>query len=90
MFANDIANNQTVFKLTKETSQLKCYPNPFTSEITIEVQSFGTERVNIDDINGKLARKLYNGQTKNSGILVWDGRNDGGSRGCTGNLFNKC
>jgi flagellar hook assembly protein FlgD len=31
-------------------------------------------------MNGRLVRKLYNGQSENSGILVWDGRNDGGAQ----------
>ena len=31
-------------------------------------------------MDGKLVRKLYNGQSENSGILVWDGRNEDGVR----------
>jgi hypothetical protein len=60
----------------------RCYPNPFSEQITIEIQSASSDKleVNIYDMNGKLVRKLYNGQSENSGILVWDGRNDGGAQ----------
>jgi flagellar hook assembly protein FlgD len=58
----------------------RCYPNPFSGQITIEIQSTSTDKleVNIYDINGKLVRKLYSGKAQNQGTLVWDGRNDGG------------
>jgi hypothetical protein len=61
---------------------LRCYPNPFSGQVIIEIQSNSSEKleVNIFDINGKLVRKLYNGHAKNSGTLVWDGRSNGGSR----------
>ena len=60
----------------------RCYPNPFSEQIIIEIQSASSNKleVNIYDMNGKLVRKLYNGQSKNNGNLTWDGRNEGGVR----------
>ena len=60
----------------------RCYPNPFSGQVTIEIQSTSSDKleVNIYDLNGKLVRKLYSGKTHNQGTLVWDGRNDGGAR----------
>jgi hypothetical protein len=60
----------------------RCYPNPFSEQITIEIQSTSSDKleVNIYDMDGKLVRKLYSGKAQNQGVLVWDGRNDSGAR----------
>jgi hypothetical protein len=60
----------------------RCYPNPFSEQITIEIQSTSSDKleVNIYDMNGRLVRKLYDGQSKNRGTLIWDGRDEGGVR----------
>jgi flagellar hook assembly protein FlgD len=60
----------------------RCYPNPFSEQITIEIMFFSSEKleVNIYDMDGKLVRKLYSGKAQNQGVLVWDGRNDSGAR----------
>jgi len=64
----------------------RCYPNPFSEQVTIEIQSDCSEKleVNIFDMNGKLVRKLYNGQARNQGILIWDGRTENESKAVSG------
>jgi pimeloyl-ACP methyl ester carboxylesterase len=64
----------------------RCYPNPFSEQIIIEIQSASSNKleVNIYDMNGRQVRKLYNGQSKNRGTLIWDGRNEGGVRAVPG------
>ena len=64
----------------------RCYPNPFSEQITIEIQSVSSEKldVNIYDMDGKLVRKLSRDEMKNRGILVWDGRNESGIRVVSG------
>jgi hypothetical protein len=82
LFAQVTMADVTGIKGFDNEISFKCYPNPFTEQITIEIQSANSEKldVNVYDINGKLVRKLYNGQTKNSGTFVWNGRNDSGAR----------
>ena len=61
---------------------VRCYPNPFNEQITIEIKSANKEKleVNIYDRNGKLVRKLYNGQINNIRTLIWDGCSEGSAR----------
>lgn len=66
--------------------KFRCYPNPFSEQITIEIESAKTEKleVNIFDIDGKLGCKLYSGKAGNLKTLVWDGRNGNGAKAMPG------
>jgi flagellar hook assembly protein FlgD len=68
-----------------------CFPNPFTDQITMKIETANNKNleVNVFDINGKLIRKLYNGQTEERKTLVWDGCNDDGIKVVSGSYVIK-
>jgi methionine-rich copper-binding protein CopC len=82
LFAQVSMSESTGISAIDNQINFRCYPNPFSEQITIEIQSASSDKleVNIYDMNGKLVRKLYDGQSENSGTLTWDGRNEGGVR----------
>ncbi len=58
----------------------KCYPNPFVSEVTIDIfYSEETEiSVAIYNLVGQQIKQLYKGTNKGNLILKWNGTNDSG------------
>jgi hypothetical protein len=62
--------------------QFRCYPNPFSEQVTIDIQSSISEQleVTIFDIDGKLVRRLYKGKPDGRITLVWDGKNGKGAK----------
>lgn len=92
MFARantDIATS--LIDLTAPVS-VKCYPNPFSNQLTIEIDISTIQNldVKIYDVSGRLIRNLYheNGMI-NRQIMVWDGKNDRGMKMATGNYYLK-
>ena len=69
----------------------RCYPNPFSEQVTIEIQSASSEKleVNIYDMDGKLVRKLYKGPAGKAEKLIWDGKNGNGARVVPGTYILK-
>ncbi len=69
-----------------DSFHFKCYPNPFSGEITIEIQDGreSTITVNIYSITGQKIRNLFNGPIQNVLVLKWDGTNDAGQLAAPG------
>lgn len=63
-----------------EKAALKYYPNPFTSQLTIEVDANPGENLEvvIYDATGRMVRRLFNGQAAGHTIIKWDAKNDYG------------
>lgn len=70
------------------------FPNPFGTSTTIRLlgaqahRSTGAQAVHIYDISGRLVRSLAPCDG-NSGVLVWDGRDEGGNELAAGVYFLK-
>jgi flagellar hook assembly protein FlgD len=77
-------------KLTGPIS-IKCYPNPFSEQlsIVIQFQKFEQLDVKIYDVNGKLVRNLYHSEAEERTVLVWDGKNEQGVRVVQGSYYLK-
>jgi len=75
---------------TKPVS-VKCYPNPFTDQITIEIVNPKTQKldVKIFDISGQIIRTLFNGNSNEKTVLLWDGKNDQGTKTAPGSYLLK-
>ena len=77
--------------LTKRLD-VKFYPNPFTNEIAFEINSSGTEKIDliIYDILGRKVRSLFQGTVEGKKILIWNGTNDAGDPLKSGIYFIRC
>ncbi len=91
MFARLDTELATIISEISGTSAVKCFPNPFTEQVTIEIEFAGTPKldVSIYDTSGRLMRKLYQGKSAARTILVWDGKNDSGHKVGAGNYYLK-
>lgn len=67
-----------------EQPEINCYPNPFSDEITVEINLFNETEVHVEVLNqlGQQVRYLAAGEQLNRGVhrLIWDGTNAGKSR----------
>jgi hypothetical protein len=91
LFISTIADKATsIYELTEPVS-VKCYPNPFSSQLTIEIDIFtiGNLDVNVYDVGGRLIRTLFHGGGINRKTIVWDGKNDLGMKMVSGNYYLK-
>ena len=63
-------------------NQFLVYPNPFTSEITIEIQNSKKTDVDVAIYNllGQRIKNLYNAANEGQLLLKWDGTNDSGNK----------
>jgi len=63
-------------------TQLKCFPNPFTQEVTVEILNPKQERITLDIYNlaGQLIKNLLIGNTTEQLNLHWNGTNEGGQQ----------
>ena len=64
------------------SSEILCYPNPFSDALTISYFSAGVENVEvcIYNLNGQKVRTLFDGRINGSSSFVWDGLNEAGQR----------
>jgi len=78
LFAMVNTNDLTTIQITNETTQFKCYPNPFTSEITIEVQNLSQAEITVEIYNmaGQWIKSLFKGTNSGNLVLKWNGTND--------------
>jgi hypothetical protein len=71
-----------------EQPEINCYPNPFSDEITIEINLFKETEVQVEVLNqlGQLVKYINTGEQLNRGIhrLIWDGTNSGKGQAATG------
>ena len=81
---NGIADNT-------ESMEVSVSPNPFQSNTSISFDLKKTQNVDItiNDISGKLVRRLQQSTKLNSGVqyLTWDGRSDSGAKLASGSYF---
>lgn len=91
MFATANAALATNITQLGKSDFIKCYPTPFTDQISIKIATSDLPKldVKIYDANGRLIRNLYQGNAQIKTILIWDGKNDQGVRMKTGNYFLK-
>lgn len=63
-----------------ETDKFNCFPNPFTQEITIEIQNSKNDEMNVEiyNLSGKRIKNLYKGITNGNLKLKWDATNESG------------
>jgi hypothetical protein len=85
--ASDLPTNQ----INAAYDQLRCYPNPFADQMTIEIRLTEPKNleVNIYNLSGKLIRNLYKGQAGRSESLIWDGNNGNGAKVISGTYLLK-
>jgi hypothetical protein len=63
-----------------KTINVKFYPNPFTEQLSIEINSSGEQMIDLTifDVLGRKVRSLYKGISEDNQIIRWDGANDQG------------
>jgi len=82
LFAQVNLNELTGIQTTVNSSQFKCYPNPFKSEITIEVQNSSPTEITVEiyNMSGQRIKSLYKGSNEGHLLLKWNGTNDSGQQ----------
>jgi flagellar hook assembly protein FlgD len=57
---------------------VKCYPNPFSDVLTIEILMSQRENLNVEifDALGRKVAELYNGKHQGKMTLFWNGKNE--------------
>lgn len=72
------------------TLTLTAHPNPFNPSTTIRIEGVSGQRVSVDiyDVTGRRVRRVWAAPMKSaSGVLLWDGRDDGGRPVASGTYF---
>jgi len=82
LFVQANANDLTTVQIIDNSALFKCYPNPFTSEITIEVQNLSQAEVTVEIYNmtGQRIKNLFKGTNNGNLVLKWNGSNDSGQQ----------
>jgi hypothetical protein len=82
VFIKVSASDLPVVQVDNSDNLFSVYPNPFTSEITIEV--WNSEKTEIDvaiySLLGQRIKNLYNAENRGQLLLKWDGTNDSGQK----------
>jgi hypothetical protein len=71
-----------VTDLVENSAQIKCYPNPFADEITIEIRNPKRSKITVDiyNITGERITNLITGISDEQVDIVWNGTNDKGQK----------
>ena len=82
LFAQVNTKDLTTIQITDNSAQFKCYPNPFTSEITIEVQNLSQVEITVEiyNLTGQRIKSLFKGINNGNLVLKWNGSNDSGQQ----------
>jgi PKD repeat protein len=82
VFIKVSASNLPVVQVDNSDNLFTVYPNPFASEITIEVWNSEKTEVNVAIYNllGQRIKNLYNAENQGQLLLKWDGTNDAGQK----------
>ena len=76
------ANDLPVIQVDNSENLFAVYPNPFTSEITIEV--WNTDKTEVDiaiyNLLGQRIKNLFNATNEGQLLLKWDGTNNSGNK----------
>jgi hypothetical protein len=91
LFLRVTAGDLPAAKIGAGADQVKCYPNPFVDQLTIEIRLTQPKEleVSIYDLNGKLVRSLFKGDAGTSETLFWDGTNGNGAKMGSGTYILK-
>lgn len=78
--------NQTGLQSNEESDEFKCFPNPFTKDITIEVQNNTKTKITeeICNLSGQHIRTLFKGIASGNLLLKWNGLNESGQQVASG------
>jgi hypothetical protein len=82
VFIKATFNELTGLETINIDNQFLVYPNPFTSETTIEIQNSKKTDVDVAIYNllGQRIKNLYNAANEGQLLLKWDGTNDSGNK----------
>ncbi len=91
MFAMINTSLATAILESSESVSVKCYPNPFSDQVTIEIDNPAIQRleVRVFDLSGKLIRTLYQGTGNEKATMNWDGKNEQGVKMSSGSYLLK-
>ena len=80
---------ETGSQVIKNNPEVKCYPNPFSGELTIEILMSQRENLNVEifDALGRKVVELYNSKHQGKLTLIWNGKNDYGQNAVEGVYF---
>ena len=82
VFVKASANDLPIVQINHGEDLFTVYPNPFTSEITIEV--WNPEKTDVDvaiyNLLGQRIKNLYNAENEGQLLLKWDGTSDSGQK----------
>jgi hypothetical protein len=75
----------------KVFTEINCYPNPFSKQITIEIVIVSKQKMDVKvyDAKGVLVRSLFENEAEGKLDLIWDGRNHAGAKMVSGTYFIK-
>jgi len=91
LFAQVKAGDLTKLESNKNSAEIKCYPNPFTQEISIEVQILNLQEICVEiyNLSGHRIKSIYKGTAENHLNLKWNGTNDSGQKVVPGTYLCK-
>jgi hypothetical protein len=82
VFIKISASDLPIVQVDNPDNLFTVYPNPFTTEITIEV--WNNEKTEVDvaiySLLGQRIKNLYNAENEGQLLLKWDGTNDSGQK----------
>jgi len=80
LFTQANTNDLTGIQITDNSAQFKCFPNPFTREISIEIQNSSQIEITVEIYNmtGQRIKNLFKGTNNSNLVLKWNGTNDSG------------
>lgn len=80
LFAQTNTSDLTTVQNMDASVQLKCFPNPFTSEITIEIQDPTDTNLSVEiyNLSGQRVKNLFKGIAGSYITLKWNGTNNEG------------
>ena len=91
LFVKVQANDLPDLTINNDANLFTVYPNPFKSEITIEV--WNPEKIKVDvaifNLLGQRIKHLFNATNEGQLLLKWDGTNDSGQKVVPGIYFCK-
>ncbi len=80
VFVKVNASTLPVVQVADGQEAFRCYPNPFTDELTIYIQNSSVSEVKVEVYNllGQKIKNLFKGRNNGELILKWNGSNDSG------------
>jgi hypothetical protein len=91
LFAEVNTNDMTVLQIVEDSIRFKCYPNPFTEEITIEIHNPKRNNVKVEiyNLTGQLIKNLTIEKTDKHVEIIWNATNYLGQKITPGVYFCK-